>query len=74
MSSLIWPLLPLFLLSNFILTQEKNQAQGGPSLWRLTMSQYQHLTLEDRVLIKTKLEAACSFRKIAKDLGKSPTT
>lgn len=38
------------------------------------MSQYQHLTLEDRVLIKTKLEAACSFRKIAKDLGKSPTT
>ena len=34
--------------------------------------QYQHLTLEERVLIKTKLEADCSFRKIAKDLGKSP--
>ncbi len=38
------------------------------------MSHYQHLTLEDRVLIKMKLEAADSFRKIAKDLGKSPTT
>ena len=38
------------------------------------MSKYQHLTLEDRVQIKVKLEAADSFRKIAKDLGKSPTT
>ncbi len=38
------------------------------------MGHYQHLTLEDRVLIKMKLEAADSFRKITKDLGKSPTT
>ena len=38
------------------------------------MSHYSHLTLEDRVQIKVKLDAACSFRKIAKDLGKSPTT
>ena len=38
------------------------------------MSKHQHLTLEDRVQIKVKLDAACSFRKIAKDLGKSPTT
>ncbi len=38
------------------------------------MSKYQHLTLEDRVQIKVKLNAACSLRKIAKDLGKSPTT
>ncbi|MGI6613231.1 MAG: helix-turn-helix domain-containing protein [Saccharofermentanales bacterium] len=38
------------------------------------MSKHQHLTLEERVQIKVKLDAACSFRKIAKDLGKSPTT
>ncbi len=35
--------------------------------------QLQHLTLEDRVLIKMKLEVADSFRKIAKDLV-NPTT
>ena len=38
------------------------------------MNKYQHLSLEDRVQIKVKLEAACSLRKIAKDLGRSPST
>lgn len=38
------------------------------------MTKNKHLSLEDRTQIKIKLDAACSFRKIAKDLGKSPTT
>jgi IS30 family transposase len=38
------------------------------------MSKHKHLTMEDRQRIMQKLNAECSFRKIAKDLGKSPTT
>ena len=38
------------------------------------MSKNKHLTLEDRQRIMRKLNAECSFRKIARDLGKSPTT
>ncbi len=38
------------------------------------MSKHKHLTLEDRQRIMQKLNAKCSFRKIAKVLGKSPTT
>ena len=38
------------------------------------MSKHKHLTMEDRQRIMQKLNVECSFRKIAKDLGKSPTT
>lgn len=38
------------------------------------MAKNKHLTLDERTSIRIKLNAACSFRKIARDLSKSPTT
>ena len=38
------------------------------------MAKNKHLTQDERVLIKIKLDACCSFRKIARDLNKSTST
>lgn len=40
----------------------------------LIMAKHKHLTQHERALIKIKLDAECSFRKIARDLSKSITT
>ncbi|UZQ85994.1 helix-turn-helix domain-containing protein [Thermoclostridium stercorarium] len=38
------------------------------------MNMNKHLTLEDRIIIEHKLKDRKSFKEIARELGKDPTT